>query len=451
MAATVLASCAKNEVFQKKTNQTPVNFGIYVPQATTKAVSATDFGGMTTEMLGDSGKHGFGVFAYYTDNGSYSPAAKPNFMYNQKVNGNGNGSSAATSWTYSPLKYWPNEHGSNAASTGVDKLSFFAYAPYVEIKTLNGATPSTVSDGAGTPADATEGIINITGNDTAGDPILTFQIPSKGAEQIDLLWGVASASAPTSTAQVDPANTITEGKPFIDLIKQTCDGKVKFSFRHALAKLDLKVQAIVDDDEDASIAVDGNTKVYVRKVEILGKFVTKNTLNLNNTTAYVPLWGTPITTNAFGDPAFTFTDGKNDSDDKTADATESADIAAAFVDGAGVTNVAQKLLTNGHEFLIIPTNLTVGGGAEDGFKVRVTYDIETTDANLAGYLTDGTTHGSKVRNVITTKDAASMNFEGGKVYTITLKLGLTSVKMVADVADWGATSNVDVDLPRNVD
>ena len=275
--------------------------------------------------------------------------------------------------------------------------------------------------------------------------------PSKSLPRAQSLWGVAAAGATAVGVQGSTANTITAGKPFIDLTKQECDGKIKFLFKHALAKLDLKVQAIVDHDTENDIPVDANTKVYVRKVEILGKFVTKNTLNLNNTTANKPLWGTAITTNAFGDPAFTFTDGKDDVDDKTADATESADIAAAFVDGAGVTNVAQNLLATDHQFLIIPTNLTDGGGAEDGFKVRITYDIETTDANLAGYLTDGTTNGSKVKNVITTKDAAFLNFEAGKIYTITLKLGLTSVKMEADVDVWTDAVGTDVNLPLNVE
>ena len=428
-AAVLAAGCAKNEVIQNQGPGDAVTFGVYVPKTVeTKATPGTQ----TNATLATDG---FGILAFYTDNSSYnSSTSTPNFMYNTQVSNSGAG------WTYSPIKYWPNEHGTNAASGAVDKLSFFAYAPWVSVTNLaNGSTG------------LSEGITSLTGNNAGGDPKVTFTIPTKAANQIDLLWGVAAAGAPTATAQVDPANTITTGMPFIDLTKQECDGNVKFLFKHALAKLDFKVQAIVDNDTEETIAVDGNTKVFVRKVEVFGKFHTSSTLNLNNTTvgAGIPNWVAPTTTNAGTDPVFIFNDGKQDANDKLTDGSESADIADAFVDGAGVTKVAQKLLKNDHEFLIIPTDLT---GAGKGFKVRITYDIETTDPNLAGYLTDGTTNGSKVKNVITTKDAVSLNFEAGKIYTITLKLGLTSVKMVAEVADWiNAASNPDVYLPQNVD
>ena len=48
---------------------------------------------------------GFGVFACYTGLHRYGDVdAQPDFMYNQKVESNNSG----TTWTYSPLKYWPN-------------------------------------------------------------------------------------------------------------------------------------------------------------------------------------------------------------------------------------------------------------------------------------------------------------------------------------------------------
>lgn len=439
--AVVLASCARTEDTLKSTSQgDALTFGVYVPKNVTKAY----YGNQTTTTLQTDG---FGVLAYYTgDNGSadgaYSASATPNFMYNTKV--------STASWTYSPLKYWPNEHGSNATSDHVDKLSFFAYAPWTNVTNL--ATGST---------GLSEGITSLTGNAATGDPKISFTIPAKGSEQVDLLWGVAAADAPTATAQVSPTNTITAGKPFIDLTKQECDGKVKYVFKHALAKLDFKVQAIVDDDVDATLAVSqgedpAKTKVFVRKVEVTGKFNTSSTLNLNNTTANVPLWTTPTTTNAGTSPIFVFNDGLADADDLTADGDESTDIAAAFINGAGVTNTAQKLLASDREFFIIPVDLST-----QGVKVTVTYDIETTDPNLAGTLTDGTTKGIKIKNKITTKTPALINFEAGKWYTIVLKLGLTSVKMEAEVENWDQDIDGDddvddddvtpIDLPKNVD
>ena len=429
LAATVFASCGKNEVFEKKTDQTPVSFGVYVPKAT-KATPGTQ----TTATLKTDG---FGVLAFYTNDGAYSASATPNFMYNTKV-------AYTTAWTYTPVKYWPNEHGTNAVSSTVDKVSFFAYAPWVSVPAGNLASGST---------GLSEGITSLTGNATAGDPKVTFKIPGKAEDQIDLLWGVAASDAVTANAQGSPANTINVGKPFIDMTKQQCDGTVKYLFKHALTKLDLKVQAIVDDATDASNNIADGTKVFVRKVEIFGKFATTSVLNLNNTTANIPLWETPTATSDGTTPVFVFTDGKDDSDDLTADGDESADFLDRFVVYAneGVDNTARPLLKDNHHFLIIPTDLHDGTNPDHGFKVRITYDVETADANLAGLLTDGSTHGSKVKNVITTKDKAYLNFEGGKVCTITLKLGLTSVQMEASVDDWGINSNADVYLPQNVD
>lgn len=65
----------------------------------------------------------FRVFAFYQpgviggDAGEWNPlTCTPNFMYNQEV------SYSADSWSYSPVKYWPN----NAENT----LTFWAYSPY---------------------------------------------------------------------------------------------------------------------------------------------------------------------------------------------------------------------------------------------------------------------------------------------------------------------------------
>lgn len=56
-----------------------------------------------------------GVFSYYLPGGVNNSTA-PDFMYNQEMTFNG------TDWTYSPVKYWPNNQD--------DKLKFWAYYPY---------------------------------------------------------------------------------------------------------------------------------------------------------------------------------------------------------------------------------------------------------------------------------------------------------------------------------
>ena len=125
-AALVLCACAKVETVKNEAPEA-IGFSVYTGKVT-KAVSGTDFGTITNTEL--KGSNGFGVFAYYTDADTYATAAsagenKPNFMYNQQVTfSNGN-------WGYTPVKYWPNEHGASAVSDDTDMLTFLAYAPFV--------------------------------------------------------------------------------------------------------------------------------------------------------------------------------------------------------------------------------------------------------------------------------------------------------------------------------
>ena len=60
-----------------------------------------------------------GVFAYFTHGNFNEDAATPNFMYNQLV-----GKQTDGTWSYSPVKFWPD-------NSTTDKISFFAYAPYI--------------------------------------------------------------------------------------------------------------------------------------------------------------------------------------------------------------------------------------------------------------------------------------------------------------------------------
>ena len=248
IAASVLASCAKVENTQKNTGQgTPVTFGVYNGRMGTKAVSATTFGQINTNAL-LQGSAGFGVFGFFSDNSAGSndftdsPSSnfKPNFMYNQLVSYSGG-------WTYSPLKYWPNEYSTTTAlSDHVDKLSFVAYAPYV----------ATASVG-------TEGITAFSSNAlTPGDPTVSFKVPAASNEQIDLLYS--------------DANTM-------NLTKQAISGNVNFTFKHALSNLSIYPVAVVDASSiPASSGTDlsTGTTITVNDITIAGAFSQTGTLNL---------------------------------------------------------------------------------------------------------------------------------------------------------------------------
>ena len=141
-AALALTACtSEDEATQSATQKAApqaIAFDTYMPQVAN--VTRAGYGGvMTTEKLkiNSPAAVGFGVFAMYQNDGAPYAADgfKPNFMFNEHVTWSGG-------WTYSPLKYWPNEttadmlnQTGHASSAATDMLSFFAYAPYVNLTT----------------------------------------------------------------------------------------------------------------------------------------------------------------------------------------------------------------------------------------------------------------------------------------------------------------------------
>ena len=421
-ALLVLMACSSTDESVKddlkNAEPLPVNFGTYVNQGVTRA-------GTTGEIASGADlkdKGGFGVFAYYTDNVEYSGNQIPNFMYNQAVTGSG---TTDITWSYSPVKYWPNEYGNGANSDGVDMLSFFAYAPYVAV------TPST-GQLSGTAVDKTSGITALTRNTATGDPMVKYIV---GSSPVDLLWGVKSTTSPT-----DPTN----GLPHINKVRSagTGDDKITFNFKHALAKLITTVKY------DGS-AIDANSAIYIRSVTITG-FASKGMLNLNNITANQPLW----LSYDGGEPTYegmTFNDGRKDGREGAVDGAQDNEknkmINSAFVQTntstQGVTNSASPLINN---LYVIPT------GGSESVDVTIVYDIETKDANLSTKLSDGTTAGVSIENRITKTNVFSTStlkgFEAGKVYTLNLILGKKDVKFDVTVATWVTGNTQNVNLPN---
>lgn len=247
-AALVLGACSKNEIVTSG-NLVPVTFGTYIGNV--KATSETTYGDLTLSALQGS-SYGFGVFGYYADNSgngntndiaSAANPAKftPNFMYNQKV------TYSASKWSYSPLKYWPNEYSAANAKTdaGIDKLSFTAYAPHV----------TTVGD---------DGITAFSTNTATGSPTIAFKVPADGAKQIDLLYAKNFAST-------------------INLVKSTIPYAVSFEFAHALSQLSFKVQAVVDEVTPSTGALDAATTITLNSITLkAGSINESGTLTLTD-------------------------------------------------------------------------------------------------------------------------------------------------------------------------
>ena len=429
--ALVLAACTSDDALNVEApaeSLQAVNFDTYTADATRAYTS----GVMTTALLGDPG---FGVFAYHSQgtsgaDGAYAAGGVPNFMYDQAV-------TYGTSWTYSPLKYWPNEttkdmlsesgaaySGTVGTSTKNDVLSFFAYAPYVASATST--TPGTNS-----------GINAMMAKDGTTDPWIQYTVSTKPSTCVDLVWGVAPAGGLSYTAVNNNNISVGQGLPLKDLVKPSKDQKIKFLFQHALARIGMTVVAAVDQIAPGG-TLDSNTKIYVNSVTLAdaGTSIPRYAkLNLNNTNAGIALWYEPES------PAVKYSATINSGNELNTDLQNG---------GTGVTTTEKKVIAQSggkdQYLMLIPTPGTVGT-----FDVTIDYDVVTTDAALnAGK--------STINNVITkqitlntpsTFSPGIAGFVNNKAYNLKLILGLTSVKLDAEVADWEVDGSTEVNLPRN--
>lgn len=446
-AALALTACtSENDILEtgtaKQATPQAVAFDTYMSNVT----RAGDAGIQTTTTLQASGK-GFGVFAQHSagdgsTDGAYSKANNPsNFMWNQHV------SYDASAWTYSPLKYWPNETDNDsqtpqATSTHAEKLSFFAYAPYVaevsSVYTGKLTGPTYSADPAKDDSKITAGgggiEAVIANNATGNDPWVRYAVATSPDASVDLLWGVAPSGDLTYANVAGGSTTITEGMPLVDLIKPDKDQKIKFLFKHALARIGMTIVAAVDQVAPGG-SLAANTKIVVKSIQLDEVTATKQlkmkgALNLKNTTANTALW-------------------EETSGDVTGLTVTNADLlnpeiewdtdAATSFGKAGVTTTEKPVIKDGsgnlHYFMVIPNH------ANTDLQVTITYDVITEDAKVAtGY--------SVVENVI--KKTVTINsLTNNKAYNLKLVLGLTSVKLAAEVADWQVDGSTEVYLPQN--
>ena len=231
-AAIMMVGCSKDQVVSEMPQDNAINFGMYFGRDAQSRAAIMD--------LDDLKAQSFGVFAYYTNDGVYAEGTStPNFMFNQIVKWNG-----TDAWTYSPLKYWPNE--------ATDKLSFFAYAPHMDQSNGN-ITLATGFDNA-----------------SASAPSLTYTLDEDQSKHVDLLWAT----------------------PVENKTKQTTTEKVHFIFKHAMSRIGFKSVAVIDessndnngdiDDGAHSNALDGNTKITLESIKLTGNFYQGGTLDLED-------------------------------------------------------------------------------------------------------------------------------------------------------------------------
>jgi hypothetical protein len=461
--AAMLAACSENDLsketadLQQNAEKGSVMFDAYTQRGVTRAGQT---GVMTNEKLKaavnltDQNGGGFGVFGYYTDNNDYEQSRMPDFMYNQLVEWKDG------YWQYSPIKYWPNEYGSNAISDDADKVTFFAYAPYVATNP-SGKIERTTGDDL-----SSYGITGLSRNSNQGDPIVKYIASFERSKSVDLLWGIVGAAEANGWSLTNGGTEVfPEGYPWLNVMRPaeaatqaTATQRVKFTFAHALTQLTMNIDAIVDEINKGSNTLATGTKIYVRQLSMTG-VALKGALNLNNTEAgkRKALW---LDFNGLADiesgvPVVLY-DGRKDGKEGVAGATASNEKVLGFNpdiisnDGnttEGVTATAKKVFAD-DPVMLIPTG--------ENMELEIIYDVETTDAMLPTLLSDGKNTGSSIENKVRKtidfpQNGILYGLENGKHYTINLHLGMNSVKFdVAGIDEWVEGPNQpDVDLPSN--
>lgn len=343
----------------------PVNFGTYVGRPAQSRGSD-----QTLDVVKDKG---IKVFAFYTGekdfkdagifttdgNGgtTYNESQAPNFMNKQLVSWTSN------SWTYTPVKYWPTD----------GKISFFA----------------------------------ITSDLKKSDEDLSF----------------GDALKYEYTCSSDPAQSydLVYAQGVLNQTKSSNDGTVKFTFKHAMAKIKLQAAYTIDattQSEDGT-AVDNSTTVNITEV----KLGTTST-GFNNKAVW----------NLFGgiENIHSGTMHWNPGEGVTAQAmTWDSDN---FAENFTLSQTYQDLSNASSSAFVIPQDFT-----STALPITIKYSVTSTDSSNEN-------NTSTVDNVVSS--TINVNFEAGKSYTIRILIGLTSVKLDVDKVDeWTeATPSTDVTL-----
>lgn len=229
----------------------------------------------------------------------------------------------------------------------------------------------------------------------------SFFVYAPYRENINAVFSMAN-NAPVIRYTAKDDYDLLWAPAIVDQEKPGVNSKLSFQFQHALSKVTFDVAPFIDkvhgDAHTETENIAAGTTITVRSVKFTGKVPSQGLLNLRN-------------------------------GEWTIEATEEGayEITKPVTFNAG-TITRQALI---QDMMVIPA---------EGVKVKVVYDVTTVDLS-------NPKNNSTVTNTIESEETFTL--EKGTAYTFHLDLGLTSVKFVADVNEWGSENPKDVDLPNN--
>ncbi|MBQ6016017.1 MAG: fimbrillin family protein [Bacteroidales bacterium] len=210
-----VASCVKVNTEEPEREPVPVTFSTYGQRAVGTKADASFVAPGADFATGAV----IGVYGFYHEDCTWAAdstagANIPDFMYHTAVTKQSDGS-----WTYSPVKYWPNEFGAGATSDDVDRLSFWGYYP------RNAAGLNLYKPGTTTAYD----------NNTSGLPKAHFVVNSNIANQVDLMF-----TEPLRDLYKTQEHTVgTETHRY----GTATNGEVTLVFRHALSLVQFNIRS----------------------------------------------------------------------------------------------------------------------------------------------------------------------------------------------------------------
>lgn len=372
-AALTMTGCSNDEINvpQQSQGNNAIEFSTYLGRN-----AQGSRGTETNDASIKSENGGFGVLAYYTEQNNFADANnnKPNFMWNQQVTYKG------TNWVYTPVKYWPTKVG--------DKVSFFAYAPYV--------------------AGGNDKGIVLSGKSATGAPTATITLPDDLSQTIDFVAAV-------------------------QMNKSAANNNVSFNLKHEMTrvKVQAKLDKLVYDTSDPK----HKTFVVIKNVTFNDKvqFYKSGKYTFSTTDGERGKW-TP-TANA---STYTLDFGALNTEliqaKDAKDKTHSGDYKTG-VNGVKLVDTTAKDLFKNKEYLyLIPIPVKDG----DGLTATINYDIVTEDSKLvAGYSCTSATK---------TVSFPAGAFQQGKSYNYTFIIKLDEIVLNATVKDWDIVPDKDKDI-----